>query len=115
MESSESIPVHKKHWGKLQNAAGMLWLMQKLSKGLSFMGVEGTLGQLEEHGNSLWKQGCSAESPRKPIKCSEVALKENRASKGGWRGMDWRCNLLFSDLDGRNTLGLSLWSILSGP
>lgn len=32
--------------------------MQKLSTGLSCMGEEGTLGQLEDHGSSLWKQDC---------------------------------------------------------
>ena len=111
MESSESIPVH----GKLQNATGVLWLMQKLNKGLSCMGVEGTLGSLEHHGSSLWKQGYSAENPRKPRKHSEIALRESRASKEGWRRTDRRLNLLFSDLEGSNTLGLSLHSILSGP
>lgn len=49
-----------------------------------------------------------AESPRKPRKHSEIALRESRASKGGWRSTDRRWNLLFTDLDGSNTLGLSL-------
>lgn len=114
MESSESVPVHAKHWGNLQNSAGVLWLTQKLNKAVSCMGEEGTLDQLEDHGSSLSKQGYSAESSRKPRKLSEIALRKSRDSKGGWRRTERRHNLLFSDPDGSDALGIPPWSILSG-
>lgn len=79
------------------------------------MGVEGTLDQLEDHVSSLWKLHCNAKNPRKPRKCCEIAFKESRASKGGWRWTDRRGNLPFIDPDCSNTWGLSLRNILSGP
>lgn len=62
--------------------AGVPQLMQKFNKGLSFIGVKEALGTLTlKHDSNPWKQGCSAESPRKPRKCSEIAHKESRDSE----------------------------------
>uniref|UniRef100_A0A8C2SSD6 Uncharacterized protein n=1 Tax=Coturnix japonica TaxID=93934 RepID=A0A8C2SSD6_COTJA len=46
---------------------------------------EGDSWDSTQHVSNMGGKGYSAECPRKPRKCSETTLKENRASKGGCR------------------------------